>query len=321
VAFERHKFAGFTRLLNSLSQAPGIEMRCIAENFLLEERLPVEREDSYEEHLEYPLDEESWNSVHEEYVDAKIYVRSGSPETFSPINRPNLILTVDPDQFLVRVENIRDVEFYNGKTPLDIIKYCHDFLKDPENTEKREIIKDFLKKWHESRDLRPVFAGFWGEIEDIFSKANKNNPGHEEWPNRLRDRLGLGHLTPGNGAPIPILVFRCRVKDVIPIDSGETKNVAIPTVLDGFLTPYFCPTPKKGWNQGQALDLSCGDEKNYSINCEILHHAVEYKPEFLFNAGWITKSPGKPLEEARKIHLDFLIGDFENKLEIRGKEK
>lgn len=317
MAFERDKFNRFTQLLKSISRAPGIEMRCNAENFLLEERLAGEREDSYEEHLEYPLDEENWHVGHEEYIDAKIYVRSGSPETFSGINRPNLLLTVEPDQFLVRVENISDVEFFHGKTPHEIIKYCHDFLKDPENTENRNIIKDFLKKWHEIRDLRPVFAGFWGEIEDILSKYNKNNPGNGEWPNRLRDRLGLGHLTPGDGAPIPILVFRYRIKDVLPINSGETKNVAIPTVLDGRLSPYFCPTPKNGWNQGQALDLSRGDEKSYSINCEILHHSIKYKPEFLYNAGWITTSPGKSLEEARKIHLDFLKGDFENNLEIR----
>ncbi|UCH93996.1 MAG: hypothetical protein JSV88_27525 [Candidatus Aminicenantes bacterium] len=321
MAFERDKFDRFTQVLKSLSRDSELEMRCKAENFLLEERLTELREDSYEEYLKSPSNEESWNVGHEEYVDAKIYVRSGSPETFSRINRPNLLLTVEPDQFLVRVENISDVEFYHGKIPHEIIKYCHDFLKYPENTENRNIIKDFLKKWYEIRDFRPVFVGFWGEIEDIFSKYNKNNPGNEEWPNRLRDRLGLGHLTPGDGAPIPILVFRYRIKDVLPINSGDTKNVAIPTVLDGCLTPYFCPTPKKGWNQGQALDLSSGDEKSYSINCEILHHTVEYKPEFLYNAGWITKSPGKSLEEARKIHLDFLIDDFENKLEIREKEK
>ncbi len=321
MAFERQKFDRFTRVLKSLSRDSDIETRCKAENFILEERLPGEREDIYEEHLEYPLDEESWNVEHEEYVDAKIYVRSGSPETFSHINRPNLLLTVEPGQFLVRVENISDVELYHGKTPHEIIKYCHDFLKDPENTENRNIIKDFLKKWHEIRDLRPVFAGFWGEIEDIFSKYKKNNTGNEEWANRLRDRLGLGHLTPGDGAPKPIFVFRYRIKDVLPINSVDTKNIAIPTVLDGCLTPYFCPTPKKGWNQGQALDLSRGDEKSYSINCEILHQAIEYKPEFLYNAGWITTTPGKSLEEARKIHLDFLKGDFKNKLEIREKEK
>jgi len=108
------------------------------------------------------------------------------------------------------------------------------------------------------------------------------------------------------------LMFRYQVKDVLQFSRGDANVFAIPTVLDSRFSPFFCPTPKNGWNEGQALDLSSGDDDNYSIYREILHRAIEFKPEFLYNAGWITKSPGRTFERARKIHFEFLLDSFEN---------
>ena len=115
-----------------------------------------------------------------------------------------------------------------------------------------------------------------------------------------------------NGEPIPVLLLRYRVGDVLNAASGETKITATPTVLDSGWGPFFCPTPVDGWNEGQALDLSPGGEKKYLLNCEILHRHIEYQPSYLYRAGWITNSPGKTCEKARKIHLEFLQTDFKN---------
>ncbi len=125
----------------------------------------------------------------------------------------------------------------------------------------------------------------------------------------------FGAHDPGRRAPIPVLMFYYPVKDVPQPGPDNTKKIAVPTVLDGKLSPFFCPTPKNGWKEGQALDLSDGDDGDYSINSEILHYHILYKPDYLFKAGWITQPPGKTLEKARKIHMEWLKDDFETKLQ------
>jgi hypothetical protein len=319
MAFERQKFDLFTELLKSNAKGSDIEMRCNAENFLLEERLTEAREDNYEEFLKYPVDKDSWYNVHKNYVYQKIYIKLETPETFADINNPNLI-SIDVDQYLVRLENVSELSRLYGGTLDQMMKQLQDFAKNPKKPENQNITKDFFYKWNRKRDRRPLFSGFWGEVKDIFTDEHGNPIENKDWANQLRDRFGLGHLDPGNDEPIPVLVFRYQVKDVFPFNPDNPKVIAIPTVLDSRLSSFFCSTPKKGWNEGQALDLSSGDENDYRINSEILHMGIEYNPEFLYNAGWITKSPGKTLEQARKIHLDLLIDSFKNKLQVMSDE-
>lgn len=311
MAFERADFESFYQLIKAASQNSNIETRCIAENFILEERLTEEREENYDTYLESPMDVNSWKRSHKNYVEQKIYVYSESPETFSDVNNANMLPSVDTDQYFVRLENIGVFEFFREKPLDEMMGFFKAFIKDPKKPGNKDVVKDFLYKWNEIKDLRPLFAGFWGEVRDIFTDASGNRVENDDWPNQLRDRFGLGHMDPVDNEPIPVLMFRYRVQDVIHFHPDKTKHVAIPTVLDGKFSPYFCPTPKKGWNSGQTMDLTEGDEDVY---CEILHRFIEYKPEFLYDAGWITKSPGKTLEKARKIHLDFLMDDFENRI-------
>jgi len=82
--------------------------------------------------------------------------------------------------------------------------------------------------------------------------------------------------------------------------------------LDSDWGPFFFPTPVDGWKEGQTLDLSPGDENGYSLNSEVIHRFIKYQPSYLFCTGWITTSPGKTCEDARKIHLKFFQEDFKN---------
>ena len=304
MAFKGAAFKSFFHLLNTASHHPDIEKRCISENFILEDRLTKEREHSYKEHLKYPINNNGWIVGHEEYLEQKIYVKIlGTPETFTSINIPNLILDFDIDQYLVRLENVGRLTRLHGDTVDEMMSLFNKFIKDHNDSENMRIIEDIFSKWNKKRDHRPVFAGFWGDVKDIFTDAADNRIEDEDWANRLRDRLGVGHMDPINNEPIPVLMFRYRVKDVIPYhpDRKDKKRYfAVPTVLDGELSPYFCPTPKRGWNSGLALNLTEVDENAY---CEMLHRFIEYKPEFLYSAGWITRPPGKALGKARKIHL------------------
>jgi len=314
MAFERTKFAGFAGFLKSETKSPDIEKRIIAENFILEERLTEQREDSYESYHPSIQEWKPWESGYKNYLHEKIYIKNSTPETFTEVNQVNLFPSLEETQYLVRLENAGKLDRYFGRTLDETMKVFQEYLKNPQDVGKSNIVKDILYKWNRDRDFRPSFAGFWGEVKDIFEDVAGNRINDENWANRLRDRFGLGHLTPTDGAPIPVLMFYYPVKDIPQPGPDNTKKIAVPTVLDGKLSPFFCPTPKKGWNEGQALDLSEGDDGDYSINSEILHYHIEYKPDHLLLAGWITQPPGRTLEKARRIHMELLRDAFETKI-------
>ena len=149
-----------------------------------------------------------------------------------------------------------------------------------------------------------MFVGFWGEVKDLFQNPDP------QWPDKVRDRFGLGHYDP-RGEPIAVVLFRYPVSEVA-ISKGEGQNfAAIPTVLDGTMNPFFFPTAANN-RKGQALDLSMGDANDYNFYYELIHRYIEYKSSHVYKFGRITVSPGKTCEEARRIHLDFLREDLEH---------
>jgi len=306
MAFQRDKFKNFLNLLKTI-QGLSPEEIAVAENFILEERLSELREDSYERFLTSPIEISDWNFNHEEYVTNKIKLLQGQgiPETFTDINRLNWLPDLEPNQMLIRVENLEQlVEVVRYNVDLtQLIDYFTNYIENKDQ-DSADVIKDFLFHCNSFRDLRPAFVGFWGEVKDLLDN-NVN-----DWPNKLRNRFGLGHLDPFNGKPIPILVFRYRVSDVIQFAKPQNQNfAAIPTVLDSILSPYFCPTPQ-GWTEGQTLDLSPGTAGDYAFNLEILHRYIEYNIDYVYRLGWITEAPGKTCEEARRIHFEYIKDDF-----------
>ena len=100
MAFQRDRFSDFSGLLRDVQNGAGAGQRIIAENFLLEERLTDEREDSYGEDVVAPRDADSWKSAHENYLSGKVNLKAGMPETFSAANRSNLLGRIDEDQYL-----------------------------------------------------------------------------------------------------------------------------------------------------------------------------------------------------------------------------
>ncbi len=83
MAFERTKFVDFAGFLKSESGNPDIEKRIVAENFILEERLTEQREDSYKDSYDkyIPSSPDSgWKGRHENYLAEKIHIKPGTPE-------------------------------------------------------------------------------------------------------------------------------------------------------------------------------------------------------------------------------------------------
>lgn len=310
MAFQKTKFSVFYKLLKDTIQNSHPELHAVAENFVLEERLTEQREDSYEAFITSPINEINWHGGHGKYIKENIFVSPGTPETFTNHNQPNLLTNIDKDQYLVRLEDISNPVNRTGHSANEMFVYINNFHKNPGNNAAKDIIEKFLTNWNRIRDFRPIFAGFWGEVKDIFTDLKGNEIVNDDWANKLRDRFGLGHYDPMNGEPIPVLLLRYRVSDILDVNPEETKIAAVPTILDSKLSPFFFPTPQNGWNQGQSLDLSAGNENDYSLNCEIVHKFIPYQASYIYHLGWITKSPGKTCEKARKIHLQYLQDDF-----------
>ncbi|CAK8720630.1 hypothetical protein GKODMF_12215 [Candidatus Electrothrix gigas] len=321
MAFQRERLSTFYQFLQKERKNVHDEQHFIAENFILEERLLEQREDSYAAYLHAPTDFVQWLGNHRDYLDEQINISdktSGEiPETFTDANSRNLFSRIDEDQYLVRVEDIHWPAGLIGEDGNRMFDYLHYFIAKKEYT---NTIEDFLEKWNQERDLRPIFAGFWGEVKDIFTDSAENEIDNPDWANQLRDRFGLGHYNPEisipAGEPIPVLLLRYRVKDVLAA-AEDTKVTAVPTVLDSDWNPFFCPTPAD-LNEGQTVDLSPGGEDEYTLNCEILHRFLPYTPSYLYRVGWIERSPGKECAEARRIHLTYLRDDLKNFDEITG---
>ena len=307
MAFQRNKFSTFSKLLRVVQGSHLVEERALAENFILEERLTEAREESYAHYVMSPKDLGDWESEHKNYVSDKMKLLQGqgTPETFSDLNSPNFLPEIEQDQFIVRVENIdklAKVARYDDDIALLADSFMK-FLQDPKDQKAADIVEEFLLDCNKNRDLRPVFVGFWGEVKDLLDGDD------DQWANRLRDRFGLGRFDPKGSEPIPVLVLRYRVGDVVQAQPEERNFAAIPTVLDSRMSSFFCPTPRS-CTEGYPLDLTPGTENEYVFSCEILHRYIEYKASYVCRFGWITESPGKTCEEARRIHLEYLRDDF-----------
>lgn len=316
MAFQRDRFSDFSRLLREVQSGAGAGQRIIAENFLLEERLTDEREDSYEEQLKNLVDF-GWKYCHENYISDKVNLKVGMPETFSAANRPNLLGRIDEDQYLVRVEELTWPAGLAGVSESELSGYLQEFIADRKHV---GFIDKLLADWNEKRDSRPCFAGFWGEVKDLFLDSAGNEMDNDKWANALRDRFGLGHYDPNHpdtrlpGEPIPVLLLRYRVRDVLA--AVRTAGAfAVPTVLDSTWSQFFCPSPV-GMEFGQTVDLSPGGEDEYLLNCEILHQRIDWQPEHLYRVGLIDEPPGKNCEEARRIHLEYFQDDFKQFKEV-----
>ncbi len=313
MAFKKNK--NFYNNLKNIATSEN-ESRLIAQNFILEERLQTEREQVYSETIKDKHSKsENWEFAHHNYLHKKIYIQQNKnklPETFTDTNKINLLNKIDENQYLVRLENINDAisltDFKEDEADLlNILKKVSEQDKSHTENNKDRTLQDFFDSWNLKRDKRPIFAGFWGEIKDIFK--NKE----DDWANQLRDRLGLGHYDPENGETIPVLLMRYRVSEVL--NDQENNRFSIPTVLDSGFSEFFFPTSLSS-EEGQTLNLSIKTESEYYFNKEILHSFIKYKDAHIYRLGEIDASPAGTSEDIRKFHLNLVKNKLKNINEI-----
>lgn len=295
MAFQRSEFQSFSTLLQDLLEQGGDHAQAgIAGGFLSEGCLSDPREDSYWGFLDNPPSPDGWLDGHQAYLSDRIQRRQGSPETFQEHNQNNWLPTLELPQMLVRMERLDDLaKGANGpdREPGSLAALLQGYLADPQSQPAKGAVEKLLDDYNSCRDLRPAFAGFWGEVEDLFESS-------DGWADRLRDRFGLGHLDPQQGEPISVILFRYRVQDVKTAPPFSEAFAALPTVLDGTLNPFFLPG-------GHCMNLEPAREGDKDApSGEVVHRRLPYRPEHLFRLGRITTSPGKGCEQARRIHWE-----------------
>jgi len=323
----------FDEFLQSLAQELSLgNRRFIARNFLLDEGVCSERETTYERAgvMRRHADLNDWQEMHGKYLFSEVYLRrphpmptqidrtdeNNCPETFRHQIAFRDFGAVDIGLDIIRVQDIplRLVRRAGFDSVDELTDLARNVLADPFAISLIQRLDSALELWTRSLDLRPMWAGFWEDLWDLFGPdTSRDSP---EWANELRDRFGLYHLNPAmrSAVEIPIFVFRYPVR-ILPYLRGERdlRPIAIPTVLDGQFNEAFCPAPK---DEPCGFTLYLGKQGG-TLRREFLHPSVQFQAQHLFRVGTVTSPVPADLSDARAQHLQRICveasrGDYAN---------
>lgn len=291
--------------------------RFVVRNFLLDERLDDARLASYARFVEpsTPLDFEAWDSAHKRYLRNCVFVTPSADHDlrFATMDRPDIcpetfrhsasqeFQATDRQIHLLRLVRVEDIAYLADEEGGTVWLRVNEWLRDPNPTNPaRAELARILDQAASSpeADHRPVFATFY---EDLLGDL-----GEGDWPDLIRDRLGLHHINQWNppGLPARVVLFRYPVQD-IPRKRGETgkRPIAVPSVLDHRFSAAFCPAPRE-LDRGRVVNLRAG--ANLEPAREVLHFFMRYQPQHIFRAGEVTRRVPAGLTEIRRDHLIWL---------------
>jgi hypothetical protein len=191
---------------------------------------------------------------------------------------------IDEAQHVVRLESLI--------RPLENSGFLLDELIAAHAEGDADFLDEFLALWNESRDARPAFATFKREVVEELAAA--------DWPDRLRDRLGLAHYDAASG-PVPVALMSYPVSDVLA-EAPSKDAFTVPTVLDSRPWEHFFPAPRELMcGRAMALTPCDGDE---TLVAEFLHSRISYRREHMLKIGQITTPASIPdIATLRELHL------------------
>lgn len=282
--------------------APVEDEHVVAWNLHHDEQIEPGRQATYETCVAGAGAFVDWNAGHSSYVKEQVNVdRNGIARTFDSDNKLAQFGSLEENQWLLRVERLnRAFASASQLTGFDALERAvsHSQAGDPT---AQAALDRFMVEWNQQRDGRPQFASFKGEVVDEFDSV--------DWPNKLRDRLGLGHFNPAASGAIEVAVMvypaSCVTRQQRRLGSACTAGFSRPTVVDSDLNLFFYPIPL-GANYGAALHLAEGCAG--VLTQEVLHLSFDYSREHIKKIGRIS-SPcqiGMSLSAARNHHLGAL---------------
>lgn len=296
-------------------------VRFIPRNFLIEEQLESSRVGSYADHLPVPgpANFVEWNKAHNEYLRRYVFIPSTPlhdyrvvpldnpnvcPETFRAASALRAFQETDLDTYLIRLVAVTDVSWLSGHREDHIYSLGDQVITNSTGAvSARQELSQILEEAYTSPrcDHRPVFAAFYEDFLDELRDSASTS-----WPNRLRDRLGLFHLSQlhPNRLPHRVFLFRYPVRDV-PRKPGDPdrRPMTVPVVLDHRLSESFCPAPHE-LDRGRLLNLQ--DNAVEEPAREVLHLFMPMQVEHLFRVGLVTTPVAEDLAPARRDHLIWM---------------
>lgn len=314
--------AAFASFLFRRGAAPQDELRFVARNFLLDEGIVLDRARSYEAAgaAANHADDASWQTFHRAYLlDAVNKPRPPGPgsmldpedsdhcaETFRHFDEASPFLMTDLGLDLIRTITLDFVRTMTGET-LPSLRALSDRVarancEGASGGPDHDALDAILEEWLMRVDGRPVFAGFWEDVKDLFGPDPDSDPA--AWADELRDRCGLAHHDPGVLGPVPILVFRYPVRDVLRVRGTDrtARLLVAPTVLDSTHSPAFCPAPGSSV-AGHTVELAC----HYELpRREVVHPPVDFRARHVLRVGEIKRPVPADLGAARGLHLVYL---------------
>lgn len=286
--------------------------RAVLENFLWEERLGSARIAGYAGALagRTPTSMDHFKKIHyDQYVRERLdreLTEPDLPDTFDPsLNGGNAWTGIEGNIALLRLE---EVSFALRDTGVDEQELMRSVAA---GNSCDDVLRRICEVWNDKRHRRPSFATTLLAVEDLLDEAGN------EWPNVLRDRLGLGHYNPGLAqSPVHVVLMKYTVREVMACERAgpQGQGFCLPTVLDGTLNPFFFPTPRRNPSRpaaehqtGSALNLApVPVNGDYEMGLELVHSYVEYRPEHFWRTGFISRPMMADLAQWRNRHLQWL---------------
>lgn len=170
--------------------------------------------------------------------------------------------------------------------------YQKDLRKDRLSDADEVLRTAFVDQWNAQRtQARPLFATFLNDFGGNLGELVK-----KDWPQLLRDRLGLIHWPSTAGKPLPVALICYTVDEARQArqaarKKGAVASLARPTVLDTEMSAAFIPAPLTAGKgcYGHTLDLACSVIPA-DFTPELLTYPIDYQARHIKALGFISRA-------------------------------
>lgn len=326
-------FAGFLR---TTAQSAVVSESAPAVNFLLEERLPVPREQTFLGETPGPApagwDVHAWLQTFGNHYSNRIARptrRQTEVATFGSENRDNHLAGIESNQDVVRLMSAKALHERCGTeagfdTPNDLAIALRTLVRSREpgqagllNSDQRAQLADWLDGLNGKLDARPSFAAPFDEVKSLLAAP--------DWATQLRNKLGLSHFAGSPAKPLPVVLCRYNLSRVerAARKARVAAWAAIPTVMEagnghGPGAAFF-PFPKaaasSSFGFGVTVDLS--PSGGLDFKSELLHFRIDYTLDDFVAVGEITDEVlDAQLAVYRQRHFDLLERDLQYRSDV-----
>jgi hypothetical protein len=289
-------------VLSQWANEPDLREKARAHNMLYEERLAGLRTAFFEDMARSSSTPEELRRTAIDYYE--LYVRGGPdiPHCFGDLNAVAGLKRIAPEIKLIRVEDIQEAIDVTGISAAELIA-----ARSKTDRRSRALLDWFLRQWNTRGDIRRNPVSFSARRNQCLDEIDNDN-----WPDLLRDRLGLTHFDGTRVGPIPVALMEFDAGDIMDqaaTAAGIVYPFCIPTALDSGPNPQFFPTPTVPGPAPGPLEFGCPMglnviEKEEDLIAEIVHPRLTYKEGHVAKFGYITTGlPDPGFAEMRNAHL------------------